>query len=332
MSNFEVHPTDLPPSRHIIHVDPDGPEVDTEEFLEELDSYQEQFENNHFEALESGQYIAGYDPLESSLVEILVRYTSLSMVQLPGSVRLAITQLSLQFEQILTSNTLALEVRKLLGYMQIPLLRMAIADEDFGQNANNAALRLFYKMSDVAALWHPVDNALIDTVYKQLAMVIHELRERESLTDSFCERKLADLIRLSGNALTVEHQQEEQNQQLEDLPVTEAVIEKSEALNEADPLDEKAAQELDPLREMVENINVGVRLEYSDGTTTHKLKVAAVLPSSGEIVLVTRSQEKYGSFDRDDIYEAIKEGTMVIDEETLQYSKTLESVIGGLRK
>jgi len=321
MSDSQFSSSDLSSSRHIIPVDPDGPEVDTEDFLEELDGYQEQFENDHFEALQRGEYIAGYDPLDSSLVEILVRYTCLSMVQLPNNVRYAITQLSLQFEQILTSNTLELEVRRLLGYMQVPLLRMAILDEKFIENINNSAVRLFYKLSDVAALWLPSDNVLTDTLYRQLADVIAKVRDKEELTFKFCEEQLSELIAISSSSSGAAVQQE--TTATEEDETAEAVVEEAP---------EESAEEKDPLMDLVEKINVGVRLEYFDGETTHKLKVAAVLPSNGEIVLVDRNQEKFGSFDRGDVYESIKDGMMVIDEETLQYNQTLESVIGNLRK
>lgn len=318
MSDLQSTKPALSSSRHIIPVSSDGPEVDTDDFLEELESYQEQFENDHFEALQSGEYITGYDPLESSLVEVLVRFTSLSMVQLPNSVRYAITQLSLLFEQILTSHDLSVEIRKLLGFIQVPLLRMAIMDEKFIENANNTAIRLFYKLSDTAALWVPSGNVHTDKLYQQLATLIKELRDQELLTYEFCESKLSELVELFGGDLSADEEQHEQVVEVASEEVAEGVVEELEPR--------------DPLRELVESINVGVRLDYFNGEDTQKLKVAAVLPTSGEIVLVTRAQEKFGSFDRDDIYDALQEGTMILDEDSLHFNKTLESVIGNLRK
>ncbi len=394
----EVESSMLDSNRHIIPSDPDGPLVETDEFLEELESYQEQFEDEPFKAVQSGKYISGNDPLESSLVEVLVRYTSLSMVQLEDAARFAITQLSLQFEQILTGNDLEGDIRTLLGYLQVPLLKLAIQDTSFINETNNAAIRLFYKLSDIAALWSPQANVHTDKLYKLLAGKVEEVREADPLSYKLCEKLLDELIAtdLSGfqieavkvsepdpaaedvvdelvseiedhieneaEAVTTEEvvaadfdeidaefeqligESEESSSEpvetampqetlseQEDIPEVTEVASPPVQESAVDPVvDEKADEE--KLRALVNAITVGVRIDYDKGEGAERLRVAALLPSSGEIVLVNRNQEKVGSFDKEDIFEELRDGTMKLVEDTLSFDRTLESVIGSMRK
>jgi hypothetical protein len=386
----------LKSDKHIIPSDPDGPVVETGEYLEELEAYQEQFENEQFESLASGKYIPGTDPAECSLIELLVRYTSLSMVQLTDDTRFAITQLSMQFEQIFTANELGQHVRVLLGYLQIPLLRLAMQDEKFLSDINNAAIRLFYKLSDIAALWSPQSSAHTDMLYKSIASAVEKVRNAEPLTYKLCEELLDGLIAADFTALYepgevsdvmesvaeseagVSEDSEENNELLEEaasdleveiieeqekaledellesaasdiedeiveeheqaIEATQAEVVVSKAANEQiidvkpDAEEDESGEEPDRFREIVDAINIGVRLDYHSDGEVQKLKVVAILPKTAEVVLVNRNQEKVGSFDRDDIYDELKAGTMVVDENTLVFDSALESIIGHRKK
>jgi hypothetical protein len=276
------------------------------------------------------------------------------MVQLENNTRLAVTQLSMQFEQILTGEEIQTEMLKLLGYMQIPLLKKAVMDNAPMVEMNGAGIRLFFKLADIAALWIPQENAYTDKLYQKVAQTIDEVRTAEPLTDKVCEELLDTLLAESAEITRMANEQARQAPAEQAVPVLEEgegrveeggqqqdEVETSAGDKQTPPepeagsenIQEASPEEIERLRKLVEALTVGVRIDREDPEgEKDRLRVAAILPSSGEIVLVNRNQEKVGSFDKDDILEELLAGSMSLVEDTLSFDKTLESVIAGSRR
>ena len=88
----------------------------------------------------------------------------------------------------------------------------------------------------------------------------------------------------------------------------------------------------DKVSELIERLKVGlwVDLYHADGQKV-LAKIMAIVPTVGKYIFGDRAGKKLADYNRESLYEAIKNGNIRLSEADTAYDKTLESVIANLR-
>ena len=88
----------------------------------------------------------------------------------------------------------------------------------------------------------------------------------------------------------------------------------------------------DDVNELIERLKVGlwVDLYHADGQKV-RAKIMAIVPTVGKYIFGDRAGKKLADYNRQSLYDAIKEGRIQLSDVDTAYDKTLESVISNLR-
>lgn len=86
----------------------------------------------------------------------------------------AINLVAMLFDFILDDDALPAEVRALIGRLQIPLLKVAIADKTFFNNEEHPARELLNLLARAGSQWSP-EQGLDDELYQRIEQVVHRV-------------------------------------------------------------------------------------------------------------------------------------------------------------
>lgn len=120
----------------------------------------------------------------------------------------AINLVAMLFDFILDDEALPAEVRALIGRLQIPLLKVAIADKTFFNNEEHPARELLNLLARAGSQWSP-EQGLDDELYQRIEQVVHRVLN-EFDTDSGL---FQELLRSMESFL---HQQENRRERVEE--------------------------------------------------------------------------------------------------------------------
>ncbi|WP_237055749.1 DUF1631 domain-containing protein [Microbulbifer sediminum] len=79
------------------------------------------------------------------------------------------------FSFIVEDRNLAAPVKSLLSRLQLPLLKVAIADRTFFSKAGHPARKLLNEMADAATGWHPSSDVEDDPLYREMRAVVERV-------------------------------------------------------------------------------------------------------------------------------------------------------------
>ncbi|MFI2811530.1 DUF1631 domain-containing protein [Microbulbifer sp. M83] len=79
------------------------------------------------------------------------------------------------FSFIVEDRNLAAPVKSLLGRLQLPLLKVAIADRTFFSKAGHPARKLLNELADAATGWHPSSDVGQDPLYREMRSVVERV-------------------------------------------------------------------------------------------------------------------------------------------------------------
>ncbi|MCG6966280.1 MAG: DUF1631 domain-containing protein [Chromatiaceae bacterium] len=96
------------------------------------------------------------------------------------------------FEAMLNEKLLPNSVKTLLSHLHTRYLKIAVQSQDFLENTNHPARRLFERMLDAGIRWVREDN-LRAGIYPQLQETVTRILRQESLDDSFFVGLIEDL-------------------------------------------------------------------------------------------------------------------------------------------
>ncbi|MCH8543319.1 MAG: DUF1631 domain-containing protein, partial [Alcanivorax sp.] len=85
-----------------------------------------------------------------------------------------INLVSMLFDFILDDQGLAMDIKALIGRLQIPLLKVAIADKTFFSNDDHAARQLLNVLARAGAQWSP-DQGTDDELYQQIEAAVFRI-------------------------------------------------------------------------------------------------------------------------------------------------------------
>ena len=86
----------------------------------------------------------------------------------------AINLVAMLFDFILDDDALPAEVRALIGRLQIPLLKVAIADKSFFNNEDHPARQLLNLLARAGSQWSP-EQGLNDELYQSIEQAVHRI-------------------------------------------------------------------------------------------------------------------------------------------------------------
>lgn len=98
------------------------------------------------------------------------------------------------FEAMLNEKLLPNAVKTLLSHLHTRYLKIAVQSQDFLENTNHPARRLFERMLDAGIRWVREDN-LRAGIYPQLQEIVTQILRHETLEDAFFSDQIAELDR-----------------------------------------------------------------------------------------------------------------------------------------
>ncbi len=141
-----------------------GPVLPPQEIVSALSNIQRHY------VLSGGQSV-GAD-LKDAILEFLKSQQKVGQInQVDSDI---INLVDMLFEFILDDRTLAAPMKALLGRMQIPILKVAIADKAFFNKGGHPARRLLNEMSTAALGWQDEGKAR-DPLYEKIESIVHGL-------------------------------------------------------------------------------------------------------------------------------------------------------------
>ncbi|WP_226646090.1 DUF1631 domain-containing protein [Microbulbifer variabilis] len=76
------------------------------------------------------------------------------------------------FSFILEDRSLAAPIKTLLGRLQLPLLKVAIADKSFFSKGGHPARKLLNELADAATGWQPPESYESDPLYREISQIV----------------------------------------------------------------------------------------------------------------------------------------------------------------
>ncbi len=126
-----------------------------------------------------------YGDVRSGLAEILQEEDSESIHAFDQADNDVINLVSMLFDFIMDDDNLAADIKALLGRLQIPLLKVAIAEKEFFSDDEHPARMLVNLMAQVGTGWSP-DQGHEDEVYKRIEEAVFSIiNDFESDTEVF---------------------------------------------------------------------------------------------------------------------------------------------------
>lgn len=131
-----------------------------------------------------------------SLAEKVASLTAIQSKALDGQTQNAISLLSMMFDRLQNEEQIAEPIKPLINELQIPILKVAVQDQDFFSNPDNAAQELINEIAQVGTQWTPKQNISKDPFYKKISTLVDDISaSSESLENhqEFFEEKLITL-------------------------------------------------------------------------------------------------------------------------------------------
>lgn len=104
-----------------------------------------------------------------------------------------INLVSMFFDFVMQDAELAVPVQALLGRLQLPILRLALHDRSFFNNASHPARRLINEIAQCGIGWNEQDKAAQDQLYLQLSAQVQKIHDEFDGTQAVFERALETL-------------------------------------------------------------------------------------------------------------------------------------------
>lgn len=111
------------------------------------------------------------DPFRT-LSELIQEQTEVPEHKLDERSKSSIAMLSIMFENLLSEENLAPQIRPLLSDLQIPVLQQALKDDDFFSSPDNPAQQFINEIARAGTQWIPNSDAKRDIFYKKIAGIV----------------------------------------------------------------------------------------------------------------------------------------------------------------
>lgn len=141
----------------------------------------------------------GYRELPDNIPTLAEKVALLPEMQakaLDSQTQNAISLLSMMFDRLQSEEQIAAPIKPLIDELQIPILKVAVQDQDFFSNPDNPAQELINEIAQVGTQWTPKQNINKDPFYKKISSFVDDISaSAESIEnhEGFFEEKLITL-------------------------------------------------------------------------------------------------------------------------------------------
>ncbi|WP_445360241.1 DUF1631 family protein [Microbulbifer sp. EKSA005] len=133
---------------------------------------------SHLGALQSGSHYQGGSAVQLLNVGELLQQRLVDSNQAASLAKVdsdVIKLVEMLFSFILEDRSLATQIKSLLGRLQLPLLKVAIADKSFFSKGGHPARKLLNELADAATGWQAGDNYESDPLYKEISEIVERV-------------------------------------------------------------------------------------------------------------------------------------------------------------
>ena len=133
---------------------------------------------------------------EQSLAEKVAALTAMQSKALDSQTQNSISLLSMMFDRLQNEEQIAEPIKPLINELQIPILKVAVQNQDFFSNPDNPAQELINEIAQVGTQWTPKQNINKDPFYKKISTIVDDINtSSESIEnhEEFFEEKLITL-------------------------------------------------------------------------------------------------------------------------------------------
>ncbi|WP_444944892.1 DUF1631 family protein [Microbulbifer sp. ZKSA006] len=133
---------------------------------------------SHLGALQSGSHYQGGGAVQLLNVGELLQQRLVDSNQAASLAKVdsdVIKLVEMLFSFILEDRSLATQIKSLLGRLQLPLLKVAIADKSFFSKGGHPARKLLNELADAATGWQAGDNYESDPLYQEISAIVERV-------------------------------------------------------------------------------------------------------------------------------------------------------------
>jgi hypothetical protein len=130
---------------------------------------------SHLGALQSGAHYQGGGTAQLLNVGELLQQRLVEANQAASLAKVdsdVIKLVEMLFSFILEDRSLATPIKSLLGRLQLPLLKVAIADKSFFSKGGHPARKLLNELADAATGWQAPENYESDPLYREISQIV----------------------------------------------------------------------------------------------------------------------------------------------------------------
>ncbi|MCO1334184.1 DUF1631 domain-containing protein [Microbulbifer sp. OS29] len=133
---------------------------------------------SHLGALQSGSHYQGASAIQLLNVGELLQQRLVDSNQAASLAKVdsdVIKLVEMLFSFILEDRSLATQIKSQLGRLQLPLLKVAIADKSFFSKGGHPARKLLNELADAATGWQAGENYETDSLYCEISNIVEQV-------------------------------------------------------------------------------------------------------------------------------------------------------------
>ncbi|HSC76152.1 MAG TPA: DUF1631 family protein [Pseudomonadales bacterium] len=115
------------------------------------------------------------DANEKTLAEKIQTLTNLQSRALDDQTQNSISLLSMMFDRLQQEEQIADPIKPLINELQLPILKMAVTNQDFFSNSDNPAQELVNEIAKAGTHWTPKQNISKDPFYKKISSIVDDI-------------------------------------------------------------------------------------------------------------------------------------------------------------
>jgi hypothetical protein len=165
-------------NKHLVSGSNNGPAASKDEVLDTL----RQISQTPVINAETGYRELGAD--EKTLAEKIQTLTNLQSKALDDQTQNSISLLSMMFDRLQQEEQIADPIKPLINELQLPILKMAVNNQDFFSNSDNPAQELVNEIAKAGTHWTPKQNISKDPFYKKISSIVDEINVSSESGDS----------------------------------------------------------------------------------------------------------------------------------------------------
>ena len=235
----------------------------------------------------------------------------------------------LLFDYIRDDRNLSPALKKLLGLLREPMLKIAQSDQNFFSCDSHPARRLLNVIAGAAIGWGANADDCNDLLYRKIEHVVLQLARYAGNNPALLESLLHDFSMFTRGECSRIELLEQRTRDAEQARSRSVVPPGAEPLWPLPALDEQGHLGL----LLVSQLRIGTWIELQEDENIRlRCKLLTILEPGGKHIFVNRIGAKVLERNRTDLIVQLRSGTVLLLDDRLLIDRALESVIDSLRQ